>query len=138
MSGHYFQSYYISSHSLSYSRDPFSSTSELMIMILWPIEPSRVADIYIHINLSPSSSLIPMPYPQRGVMNDPTIELSFWVGCDHNFFGINCSEFCEHTDNSSGHYDYGPNGEIICLRGWTKDTRPSTFFVQPKTAWAWE
>lgn len=60
-----------------------------------------------------------MPYPQRGVMNDPTIELSFWVGCDHNFFGINCSEFRERTDNSSGHYDCGPNEEIICLRGWT-------------------
>jgi len=46
------------------------------------------------------------------------IQLSFRVQCDHNFYGRNCSTFCVHTDNSTGHHACGANGERVCLNGW--------------------
>jgi len=79
--------------------------------------PERVADIYIPKNLSPSSPLNRMYYPDD--TSNPRIELGFQVDCDRNFYSSDCSVFCQLTDDSTGHYDCGPNGEIICLSGWT-------------------
>ena len=62
--------------------------------------PERVADIYIHKNLSKSSPLSRMMY-QHGAMNHITIELSFQIVCDPNFNGIDCSECIPVSTNSS-------------------------------------
>ena len=47
------------------------------------------------------------------------IELSFRVQCEESFHGQNCTTFCQPTDNSTGHYTCGPNGERICLQEYS-------------------
>lgn len=74
-------------------------------------------DIYIHRTLASSSSFTDPTY-YSGDYGNAMIQLSFRVQCDHNFYGRNCSTFCVHTDNSTGHYACGANGERVCLNGW--------------------
>ena len=77
----------------------------------------HVDDIYVHKTLASSSSFTDPTY-YSGDYGYAMLELSFRVQCDHNFYGRNCSTFCVHTDNSTGHYACGTNGERVCLNGW--------------------
>ena len=77
----------------------------------------HVDDIYVHKTLASSSSFTDPTY-YSGDYGNAMLQLSFRVQCDHNFYGRNCSTFCVHTDNSTGHYACGANGERVCLNGW--------------------
>ena len=77
----------------------------------------HVDDIYVNKTLNFSSSFTNPTYYQ-GDHGNAMIQLSFRVHCDHNYYGSNCSTFCVHTDDSSGHYACGANGERVCLSGW--------------------
>ena len=82
-----------------------------------PDSDDHVDDIYVDISLSPSASFSQvMSY--NGNHGNGRIELSFRVQCEASFFGQNCTTFCQPTDDSTGHYTCGPNGEIVCLQGW--------------------
>ena len=78
----------------------------------------HVDDIYVDISLSPSASFSQvMSY--NGDHGNGRIELSFRVRCEESFYGQNCTTFCQPTDDSSGHYTCGPNGERICFQGYS-------------------
>jgi len=78
----------------------------------------RVADIYVYQTLDPGSISDRTNY-SSSIHDTIQIELSFQIHCDDNFYDRNCSEPCMHTDDTSGHYACGPNGEQVCLSGWS-------------------
>ena len=55
----------------------------------------------------------------NGDHGNSRIQLSFRVQCEESFFGQNCTTFCQPTDDSTGHYTCGSNGERICLQGYS-------------------
>ena len=77
-----------------------------------------MADIYVYQTLDPGSISPRTNYSSR-IHDTIQIELSFQIHCDDNFYDRNCSRHCVHTDNSSGHYACGLNGEQVCLSGWS-------------------
>ena len=78
----------------------------------------HVDDIYADISMSPSTSFSPT-ISYNGDHENGRIELSFRVKCEASFFGENCTIFCQPNDDSTGRYTCGPNGERICLRGYS-------------------
>ena len=81
----------------------------------------HVDDIYVDISLTPSTTFSPV-MSFNGDHGNGRIELSFRVQCEASFFGPNCTTFCQPTDDSTGRYTCGPNGEFICLEGWQDAT----------------
>ena len=77
----------------------------------------HVDDIYVDISLTPSSSFTSTSR-YNGDHGNGVIHLSFRVRCAASFFLDDCSHFCQPTNDSSGHYTCGVNGELICLEGW--------------------
>jgi hypothetical protein len=71
----------------------------------------------------PISNLIPGESTGRmirttGRYGNGKITLSFQLECWNYFYGRNCARYCRPTDDSGGHFDCGPNGEIVCLSDW--------------------
>ena len=75
-------------------------------------------DIYIEINISPSSVFTSSAY-YDGDHGNARIQLSFRVQCSSNYYGSNCGTYCVSTDSSGGHYTCGSNGEKRCRTGWS-------------------
>ena len=77
----------------------------------------HVDDIYVDVSLSLTSSFTTANnfYGDHG---NSRITLKFRVYCNSNYYGSDCATFCVSTDNNSGHYTCGPNGEKNCLSGW--------------------
>ena len=76
-----------------------------------------VDDIYVPISLNPGSSVVQRT--TTGEHNRGRIELSFRLDCRMNFYGRNCSIFCQPFDDSvNGHFTCGLNGERVCLSDW--------------------
>ena len=82
----------------------------------------HVDDIYANISLTPNSSFT-LITTYNGVYGNSKIELSYRLQCGSNFYGNSCTTFCMARDDSEGHYSCGPDGEKICLSGWSD---PST------------
>ncbi|XP_073818444.1 protein serrate isoform X2 [Musca autumnalis] len=43
------------------------------------------------------------------------------VQCAATYYNTTCTTFCRSRNDRFGHYDCGPQGEKICLNGWTGD-----------------
>lgn len=88
-----------------------------------------VADIFIDRTLDPSPTFTPTG--SYGGGSGGSIRLQFRVECNDNYFGLDCGTFCVDTDDSSGHFTCGSNGERICLPGWSEpDTNCLTREIQ--------
>ena len=85
----------------------------------------HVDDVYVTISRTPSS-VFTSRVTYTGIHGNSRIELSFRVQCDSNFYGSNCATFCVARDDSGGHYACGPNGERICLAGWSEPSSDCT------------
>ena len=73
--------------------------------------------IYVLINdLMPGESTAKIE--TTGVFGNGKIKLRFQLECWEHFYGRNCAIFCIPIDDNRGHFDCGPNGEVICLNGW--------------------
>ena len=44
--------------------------------------------------------------------------MSFFLECAENFYGQDCSTFCQSRNDASGHYACDPSGGIVCLDGY--------------------
>ena len=89
----------------------------------------HVADIYVTITLTPNSSFSARrAYNARDTNRNPgsVIELSFRVQCASNFYGSDCATYCVARDDREGHFDCGPDGENLCLSGWSDPSRNCT------------
>ena len=85
-------------------------------------DPDDLVDrVYIDMALSPSSSFTEKRF-YNGESGRSRLELSFRIRCNTDFYDPNCTTYCQATDNDSGHFECGTNGEKICLRGWTNIT----------------
>ena len=52
-----------------------------------------------------------------------TMALSYQVTCSDNYYGADCSVFCEPQNNTDGHYTCNSaTGAIECLPGYTNVT----------------
>ena len=85
----------------------------------------HVDDIYITISLAPSSSFTSRTV-YTGDYGNSRIELSFRLQCDSSFYGNDCAMFCVARDGRRGHYTCGPNGEQLCLDGWSEPSSDCT------------
>lgn len=47
-----------------------------------------------------------------------TLQYSYRVVCDDNYYGAGCTRRCVPHDDIIGHYTCGPDGSKICLDGW--------------------
>ena len=72
-----------------------------------------VDDIYVPISLNPNPSLA-LRTITTGDHNRGTIKLVFTLTCWDNFFGRNCSIFCQPTE----HFTCSVSGDRVCRSGW--------------------
>lgn len=75
-----------------------------------------VDNIYIPIHLNPGQSITRHIF--EGIYRRSRFELSIDLSCQPNFYGEDCLTNCIPTDNDSGHFGCGPQGERLCLPGW--------------------
>ena len=85
----------------------------------------HVDDVYITISLMPNSTFTPRQH-YVGIYGSSRIELSFRLQCSSNLYGNNCTTYCVARDDSEGHYSCGPNGEKLCLNGWSEPSSNCT------------
>ena len=89
----------------------------------------HVNDIYVTITLTPNSSFT-STRAYNSVNGMSTIELSFRLQCTSNFYGSDCTTYCVARDDIEGHFDCGPDGEKICLSGWSDPSRNCTILCK--------
>ena len=64
-------------------------------------------------------------YELFGLFNKIQVDLR--VYCAENYFGSQCSVFCEPMDGKRGHYTCDSQGNIVCLEGYLgKETNCTT------------
>ena len=85
-----------------------------------PIRSDLIANIFIDLILVPSATFTSTQ--DYGTGSGGSIRLQFKVECDDNLYGHDCGTFCVDSDDSSGHFTCGSNGERICLSGWSDPT----------------
>ena len=87
----------------------------------------HVDDIYVTISLTPNATFTPRQV-FIGNYGNSRIELSFRVQCSSNFYGNNCTTFCDDGDDPNGRqlYTCGSDGQKICLSGWSEPSRNCT------------
>ena len=73
----------------------------------------------VHQTLSSTSPTRKTTFTGQRQTKPTTLDLSFTVQCDPNFYGARCSVYCQDTNSESGHYTCGSSGERVCLEGWT-------------------
>ena len=83
-----------------------------------PVFNDLIANIFIDMVLNPSESFTSMG--TYGTGSGGSITLQFKVTCHTNFYGPNCTTFCIDTDDNTGHFTCGSNGEKLCLTGWSE------------------
>ena len=79
-----------------------------------------IANIFIDRMLDPSDTFTSTE--SYGTGSGGSIRLQFKVECNDDYYGLDCGTFCMDTDDSSGHFTCGSNGERICLTGWSGPT----------------
>ncbi len=89
----------------------------------------HVNDIYVNITLTPSSSFT-STRAYNGINVISVMELSFRLQCTSNFYGSDCTTYCVARDDIEGHFDCGPDGEKICLSGWSDPSRNCTIICK--------
>ena len=47
-----------------------------------------------------------------------TMAYSYRVLCDQMYYGIDCSRYCEDTDDETGHFTCDGEGNPVCLPGY--------------------
>ncbi len=58
----------------------------------------------------------------RGYYGKVTLDLSFRVRCDTNYYGSDCSRFCVPEDSDTqGHFTCNTQGDRICAPGYSGD-----------------
>ena len=77
-----------------------------------------VDDVYIDMSLSVSSTFTSAT-TFTGDHGNGRIRFRFRVSCAANFYGSDCGTNCVSTDDGTGHYTCGSNGEKICISGWS-------------------
>lgn len=45
-------------------------------------------------------------------------EVQIRVKCDENYYGPQCTKFCNPRDDFVGHYTCDQNGNKACMEGW--------------------
>ena len=85
----------------------------------------HIDDVYVTIMLTPNSSFNSRT-AYVGITENSRIELSFRLQCTNSFYGSNCTTFCMPRNDSEGRYECGPDGERICLSGWSDPSRNCT------------
>ena len=85
----------------------------------------HIDDVFVTIMLTPNSSFNSRT-AYVGITENSRIELSFRLQCMNSFYGSNCTTFCMPRNDSEGRYDCGPDGERICLSGWSDPSRNCT------------
>ena len=82
---------------------------------------STIKGIFI---VSTSDRFTPI-YELSGLFNK--IQIDFHMYCAANYFGSQCSVFCEPMDGERGHYTCDSQGNIVCLEGYLgKETNCTT------------
>ena len=89
----------------------------------------HVDDIYVNISLTPSSSFTSRR-AYNGTNGMSVIELSFRLQCKSNFYGSDCATYCVARDDIVGHFACGPDGDKICLSGWSDPSRNCTIICK--------
>ena len=79
-----------------------------------------IANIFIDRTMNPRE--IFTPTQSYGSGSGGSIRLQFKVECNNGYYGADCGTFCIDTDDTSGHFTCGSNGEMICLPGWSEPT----------------
>ena len=60
------------------------------------------------------------------VQQSKTLIISYNFQCSKNYFGQNCSEFCEPHNDGSGHYVCDGEGRKVCLEGYRNSSTNCT------------
>ena len=84
------------------------------------LDNDLIANIFIDLSLELNDAFTAME--SYGTGSGGSIVLQFKVECNDNYYGLDCGTFCVDTDNTSGHFTCGSNGERICLLGWSEPT----------------
>jgi hypothetical protein len=50
--------------------------------------------------------------------NQTTLNYSYRVTCQENYFGEYCGALCKPRDDKYGHFSCSPDGEKLCYPGW--------------------
>ncbi len=71
--------------------------------------------------LTPSTTSTPIA-SYSGLLGHAMFSMAFRLACAANYYGANCSKFCEHRYNNLGHYRCDAQGDIICKSGYTDES----------------
>ena len=75
-------------------------------------------DIFINRRLEVNTSFTEIG-TYSGNFNRVTIQMSFRVMCQENYYGADCATFCmAQDDDENGHYTCNSDGSIQCLSGF--------------------
>ena len=91
-----------------------------------PIDDDFIGDMFIDSVLSISTDFVgPMSFSsENGYF---TVDLSFRVFCQVDYYGPNCTVLCQGRDDTMGHYHCNETtGDIICLSGYQNTTTNCT------------
>ena len=68
---------------------------------------------------APGNSFSPI-LSQRGIYGKVTMQFSFKVSCETNYYGSDCARHCVPQDSDTlGHYTCDGNGNRVCRTGYT-------------------
>ena len=93
-----------------------------------------IANIRINLILNPNASFTSLG--KYGTGNGGSITLQFKVTCNTNYYGHTCTH-CTDTDDNTGHFTCGSNGEKLCLTGWSGPTGNCTSRKLNFLSFAW-
>ncbi len=71
--------------------------------------------------LTPSNTITPIT-AYSGLLGHAVFNMSFRLVCSANYYGDNCSKFCEGRYNDLGHYRCDEQGNIVCKTGYTDES----------------
>lgn len=77
-----------------------------------------------------SQTVNPTWFNDSYTTDDHSLQYSYRVICDVNFYGSRCTRKCLPRDDITGHYSCLPDGSRQCLPGWSGNrctTRESLF-----------
>ena len=82
------------------------------------IGDSDLDDIFINRRLEVNTGFTEIE-AYSGNSNRVTIQMSFRVMCQENYYGADCATFCmAQDDNENGHYTCNSDGSIQCRDGF--------------------
>lgn len=96
-----------------------------------------VDTIIIDVNISLATTFT-TPTIYTGAAQYAQMELSFRVMCTENFYGQDCSKFCEARNDSAGHYTCDAQGNRVCLTGYQDPSSNCTVCVPAVGCCEWQ